>query len=84
MSNDEHFMKLCDALDKINNSIDKLDNSVNQLDKRISVLEQKTSDLHEHVPFVNWLETVAQDVSSRFRWLSGYKEPPCKQIMNNE
>jgi len=83
MSNDEHFIKLCNALDKINHSINKLDNSVNRLDKRISVLEQKTTDIHNHIPFVNWLEIVAQDVSSRFRWLSGYKEPPLKQLRNN-
>ena len=73
MSNDEHFMKICNMLDKIQHSVD-------ELDKRLSVLEEKTADLHDHVPFVNWLEIVAQDVSSRFRWLSGYKEPPIKQI----
>jgi len=45
-------------------------------------LEGKTDDIHHYVPFVGWLEEVGRDVSRRFRWLKGHKEPP-KLITNS-
>ena len=45
-------------------------------------LEGKTDDIHHYVPFVGWLEEVGRDVSRRFRWLKGHREPP-KLITNS-
>ena len=36
---------------------------MNDLKTRIDRLEGKTDDIHHYIPFVNWLEVVAQNVS---------------------
>lgn len=69
MSKDDQFMQICNKLDSISKTID-------DMDKRLVVLENKTTELHSHIPFVSWLEDVGRDISGRFRWLKGHKDPP--------
>jgi hypothetical protein len=56
--------------------LDTISKSVQELNDRVDRLEGKTDDIHHYIPFVGWLEEVGRDVSQRFRWLRGYREPP--------
>lgn len=66
----------------ISRKLDTISKSVQELNERVDRLEGKTDDIHHYVPFVGWLEEVGRDVSRRFRWLKGHKEPP-KLITNS-
>jgi hypothetical protein len=60
----------------ISQKLDTISKSVQELNNRVDRLEGKTDDIHHYVPFVGWLEEVGRDVSKRFRWLKGHREPP--------
>lgn len=60
----------------ISQKLDTISKSVQELNNRVDNLECKTDDIHHYVPFVGWLEEVGRDVSKRFRWLKGHREPP--------
>lgn len=77
MSNEKELLVL------ISKKLDSISESVQELNKRVDRLEGKTDDIHHYVPFVGWLEEVGRDVSRRFRWLKGHREPP-KLLMESE
>lgn len=60
----------------ISKKLDTISKSVDELNERVERLEGKTDDIHHYVPFVEWIEEVGRDVSRRFSWLKGYREPP--------
>jgi hypothetical protein len=60
----------------ISRKLDTISKSVQELNERVDRLEGKTDDIHHYVPFVGWLEEVGRDVSRRFSWLKGHREPP--------
>ena len=65
-----------ELLQLIIKKLDIISEDVALLKDKVDVLEGKTSDMHKYVPFVEWLEEVGRNVSKRFKWLKGYKEPP--------
>jgi hypothetical protein len=60
----------------ISSKLDMMSLEIKDLRTRIDSIEGKADDIHHFVPFVEWLETVGQNLSQKFRWLKGYKDPP--------
>ena len=56
--------------------LDNMSHELKVLNNRMDRIEGQTNDLHHYIPFVGWLEEVGQNLSSKFRWLKGYKAPP--------
>ena len=71
-----------DLLILITKQLDNITTTINDLNIRIDRLEGKTDDIHQYIPFVNWLEVVAQNVSQRFKWIRGHTDPPQPAFLN--
>jgi hypothetical protein len=68
----------------ISQKLDDISKSVNELNTRVNRLEGKTNDMHQYVPFVEWLEEVGRDVSKKFKWLKGHRDPPMLTIDSSD
>jgi len=60
----------------ISRKLDIMSLEIKDINIRMDRLEGKTDDIHHFLPFVEWLETVGQNLSQKFRWLKGHKSPP--------
>lgn len=60
----------------ISNKIDKMSLEIKDINTRMDRLEGKVDDMHRFTPFVEWLEKVGKNLSKKFRWLKGHKDPP--------
>jgi hypothetical protein len=76
MNDDRDHLKIEDILTDICKSLRDIDARLSVLESKSSDIEAKTSEMHQHVHFVEWLQTVSETVFSRVSWISGYVKPP--------
>jgi hypothetical protein len=65
------------------NQLDRISKHLTELNERVDRLEGKTNDIHQHVPFVNWLASVGQVMSNKLTWLQNIETLPLKSLEYN-
>ena len=68
-----------EQLDIIIQKLDSIEKRLDILENETSQINDKTTDLHSNIPFVDWLKTVAENVTYRL----GYDYPENLAIKNN-